>query len=767
MKLPAYTELRVTKYFSTDVFVLQNGENALLYAPLMGIKAHVNKSGIALLRRLEQNSDKHLNKDEADFVGKLAELGLTRLARGISLSRPDQTPFSPKCVSLFLTDACNLRCVYCYASAGDAPKSTMLDFEAGAAGIRLVAQLTKQAGQDGFAVSFHGAGEPTLAWNLLVRLSSYAREVAMQESLRVSLTTCTNGVMSVEHAHWLARNTEGATVSLDGDAAIQDAARPCRNGSGSFEQVAQTLDIFKSENFYHSIRATITSQNVCRMADMVEMMTDRFSASHLQFDPVLVSGRCLETGCQAVDPDTFALEFMRACDRARDRGSELGFSILSVESLRTYYCCAVSDGLTVTHDGLVTSCFDVCRPDHPYADRFIYGAYDPISREIRIDREKLEQLRCRNACRLSTCENCFCKYMCSGDCTTNAMRQGYAFMEGGGRCKMTQAIGAYLLARKGEEHCCRAPFRLVAEEKNDFSLANATWSDGHDHEPPTLFGGTRFPVKESYYMRPPPVQEAVRLFIGVGNVAYRLHNYSKALLQYEQARQIDPGSVEAHNNLALTLHKLGRLPEALAEAKAAIALEKQDPALRMTLGKILASCGYLEEALAAFDCVLELQPTRADAQYNRAWVLAEMGGLSEAEAILTDLVATTEPGSDAYVLLQSLRHGREDRPATAPAATRAGAHAWMLALNAQLLAGKFDPVAAADREKMGSILSDCSREQYGKARQALDELLQDHSESPTLRGLSAMLWQAQANPDLANLEMQLAGDIFQEHNEHR
>ena len=330
---------------------------------------------------------------------------------------------------------------------------------------------------------------------------------------------------------------------------------------------------------------------------------------------------------------------------------------------------------------------------------------------------------------------------------------------------MTQAIGAYLLARKGEEHCCRAPFRLVAEEKNDFSLANATWSDGHDHEPPTLFGGTRFPVKESYYMRPPPVQEAVRLFIGVGNVAYRLHNYSKALLQYEQARQIDPGSVEAHNNLALTLHKLGRLPEALAEAMAAIALEEQDPASHMTHGKILASCGRMEEALATFDRVLELQPTRADACYNRAWVLAEMGRLPEAEAILTDLVTELGPGSDADVLLQSLRHGREDRHTPTPAATRAGAHAWMLALNAQLLAGKLDPVAAVDREKLASILSDCSREQYGKARQALDELLQDHSESPTLRGLSAMLWQEQAQSELANTELLLAGDVFREQNE--
>ena len=323
--------------YATEIFALPVEGEALLYAPLLGVVARTNRAGVNLLRRLHHTPDMLPTSAEADFLVKLAQLGLTHSAEGIKLSRPDEEPFVPRCGSLFLTDACNLRCIYCYASGGDAPNPTVLDFEAGAEGIKYVARLVKQNGEEEFGITFHGAGEPTMAWDLLERLTNYARQVGEQNNLRVSIATCTNGVMIAEHARWLTRHTDGAAVSLDGDAASQDMSRPFRSGAGSFDHVARTLDIFKEEGFNHMIRATITAGNVRRMSGMVDMMADRFSPTQLRFVPVLVSGRCLESNCGAVDPDTFAEEFMCAYDRALLRGVELGFSSLSINSLRTYY----------------------------------------------------------------------------------------------------------------------------------------------------------------------------------------------------------------------------------------------------------------------------------------------------------------------------------------------------------------------------------------------------------------------------------------------
>ncbi len=750
------------RLFQSEVFAVRAGEWALLFAPLLGVIVRVDLAGVNLLRKLERDPEMGLRPADSEFLGRLAQLGLSRTAVGIELSRPDQTPFVPRCVSLYLTNACNLRCVYCYASAGEAPVPTTLDFGAGAAGIRYVADAVKRRGEDAFTVSFHGAGEPTVAWSSLVRLADYARRIAAQEGLRAAITTCTNGVMSAEHAVWLARHTDGAAVSLDGDATIQNALRPLRGGGGSFAQVARTLGIFREEGFRYSIRATITAANVRRMTAMVEQMSELFGGSNLQFDPVMVTGRCLEAGCGPVDPEVFVQEFMRAHDHAQVRGARLGFSILSLDSLRTYYCCAVSDGFTITHDGLVTSCFDVSRPDHPFAGRFIYGAYDPQTGQIQTDPQKLADLRCRNVCRLTACANCFCKYMCCGDCTTHAMRQGLAFMAGGGRCAITQALGAFLLLRKlapaGQGVPCRAP----AADRNDYTLASATWAEGHE-EHPVCMGGLSFTVREGHYMRPLSAAASVRQSISAGNEAYRRHDFATALRQYEQAREVAPRLAEVRVNTALALHKLGRLPESLVEAESAVTLANTAPAAHLTLGKILAASGRLADALAACERALALDPCHPGARYNRAWVLAELGRVGEAEEVLAALVEVTGRGSDADVLLQSLRLLHVDERGAADHSLGGGTHAWMLALNSRLRSGEGVPSAPQDRAKLVAVLSDYSCEQYTRARRLLDELVQAHPASALLRGLSGMLWQAQGMPELATAELRLAEGVLGEH----
>ena len=59
--------------------------------------------------------------------------------------------------------------------------------------------------------------------------------------------------------------------------------------------------------------------------------------------------------------------------------------------------------------------------------------------------------------------------------------------------------------------------------------------------------------------------------IGVGNTAYRMHDYAMAEAAFRQAVQDHPQSVAALNNLAQTLVDLGRYEEALPYARRAVA----------------------------------------------------------------------------------------------------------------------------------------------------------------------------------------------------
>ena len=105
----------------------------------------------------------------------------------------------------------------------------------------------------------------------------------------------------------------------------------------------------------------------------------------------------------------------------------------------------MSDGFTVTHDGLVTACFEACGPDRPFADMFVYGRYDPVTRRFDLDLEKLRPLQSRHAYNLPYCQNCFCKYMCAGDCPMHSLKMGFG-MDRGVRCRITQEIAKHRLA---------------------------------------------------------------------------------------------------------------------------------------------------------------------------------------------------------------------------------------------------------------------------------------------------------------------------------
>ena len=61
---------------------------------------------------------------------------------------------------------------------------------------------------------------------------------------------------------------------------------------------------------------------------------------------------------------------------------------------------------------------------------------------------------------------------------------------------------------------------------------------------------------------------------------------------------------EAHNNLAITLRKKGRLAESMASARRALELRPGNASALVNLGLGLAESGRLAEALACYDEVI-------------------------------------------------------------------------------------------------------------------------------------------------------------------
>lgn len=81
---------------------------------------------------------------------------------------------------------------------------------------------------------------------------------------------------------------------------------------------------------------------------------------------------------------------------------------------------------------------------------------------------------------------------------------------------------------------------------------------------------------------------------------------------------------------ALAHHRAGRLVEAEAGYRAALAISPHSPAVLHNLGVVLAARGAHDEALSAFDQALAIEPGYATAHYNRGVTLQQQGRTSEA-----------------------------------------------------------------------------------------------------------------------------------------
>jgi tetratricopeptide (TPR) repeat protein len=97
-----------------------------------------------------------------------------------------------------------------------------------------------------------------------------------------------------------------------------------------------------------------------------------------------------------------------------------------------------------------------------------------------------------------------------------------------------------------------------------------------------------------------------------------------ALRAYARAIEADPSRIDARINLGRLLHEQGRLEEALATYRDALAAGADDALLHYNLGVLLDDMGRKPEAREAYEAALRRDPAMADAHYNLALLCEEL-----------------------------------------------------------------------------------------------------------------------------------------------
>ncbi len=352
--------------------------------------------------------------------------------------------FRPTSAALLMTGRCNLRCIYCYAHGGE-KNSLDLTLDSAKAIIDQVCSNALALGQREFEVTFHGGGEPSLAWETLQAAAAYARG----KELPARLNMVSNGVWTPAQREWVVQNLDGLTISMDGGQTTQDIQRPFPSGKGSFDAVMQTIRYLNQVRFSYGVRVTITPQRFTSLPADIAFICRECNCDTIHIEPAFTSERGEHHGPSADQAKAFTEAFLEANDIAHAARRRVFYSGARPWLLASSFCTApLGSGLTINPQGEIVACYEITDPDHPLAGMSTFGHLEPGDEGLQIDKEVRMKFLQYIASRRSACRDCFCYWHCAGDCYTRAFKpqdaspgQPYA------RCAVNQAITAGLLLR--------------------------------------------------------------------------------------------------------------------------------------------------------------------------------------------------------------------------------------------------------------------------------------------------------------------------------
>jgi tetratricopeptide (TPR) repeat protein len=104
----------------------------------------------------------------------------------------------------------------------------------------------------------------------------------------------------------------------------------------------------------------------------------------------------------------------------------------------------------------------------------------------------------------------------------------------------------------------------------------------------------------------------------------------EAIAHFNKTFELNPGHDDAHYNLANVFRRLGRVDEAIAQYEKALEINPRNALAHYNLAAVLGPKGRVDEALAHYEKAVAINPRNVDAQYNLANSLMRHGRLDEA-----------------------------------------------------------------------------------------------------------------------------------------
>jgi len=280
--------------------------------------------------------------------------------------------------------------------------------------IDAVAENLRIKGGDTFRTTFHGGGEPLLAFHMMKRCVEYVAHIWEGKTF---FSVVTNGTLvTTEIAEWFAKNQFRVTLSLDGPVDVQNFQRPKANGQGSFDDAIAGGKCLQKAGVNFGIRTTVTNTNVFRMPEI--MMIAQDLGCDLKLEPFTPVGRGADK-VELLCLEDFYKGYVNLQELAKKNNIKLDSTYDAKFEPRCFYCSGDGEMFCVLPDGNISSCSRVTRDEDDLASMFLIGKIDESG--VVIDNEKVNKLRYLNVMCYPQCQDCFARWYCAGGCHNTRM----------------------------------------------------------------------------------------------------------------------------------------------------------------------------------------------------------------------------------------------------------------------------------------------------------------------------------------------------------
>jgi uncharacterized protein len=365
----------------------------------------------------------------AQLAAWLTSLGFLQNTTVTSLSDPEKKE-DTLTAWLHVTNACNLRCHYCYISKTN---EAMADDTAK----RSVDAVMRSAVKHGFqrVMLKYAGGEASLQADSVFAIHDYAVEQARNYNLELHAQILSNGVfLSQRVIENIKQRNIGISISLDGVGTSHDSQRPFSSGKGSFKFVDQTVRRLLANAVIPHVLITVTQNNLPGMLDLMHYILDRelsFTISYYRDHECSTSRRDMQFGDEqmiATMHTVFALLAQRL-----PRQSLLNALIDKVNLVNTHHhtCGVGRNYLVIDQRGGVAK----CQADIMHSVTTI-DADDPL----QLVKEDLKGIQNVPVEEKQGCRECTWRYWCTGGCPLLTYKATGRFDVKSPNCNIYQAL---------------------------------------------------------------------------------------------------------------------------------------------------------------------------------------------------------------------------------------------------------------------------------------------------------------------------------------